>query len=116
MPPDESTAALLWDMHDAASAVQRFAAGRTMEQYLADELLQAAVERKIEIIGEAARKVPRDFQQAHPEIPWVKIAGQRHVLAHDYGRIEHDRLWNVVAVHIPELIKLLEPLLGPDSE
>lgn len=87
-----------------------------MEQYLADELLQAAVERKIEIIGEAARKVPRDFQQAHPEIPWAKIAGQRHVLAHDYGRIEHDRLWNVVTVHIPDLIKLLEPLLGPAAE
>jgi uncharacterized protein with HEPN domain len=116
MQPDEPTSALLWDMHDAASAVRKFAAGRTMEQYLADELLQAAVERKIEIIGEAARKVARDFQQAHPEIPWAKIAGQRHVLAHDYGRIEHDRLWNVVTVHIPELITQLECLLQTGAD
>jgi uncharacterized protein with HEPN domain len=79
--PSEADSAFLWDMLRAARAVGRFIAGRTRESYLADEVLQAAVERKIEIIGEAARKVSTAFQAAHPEIPWSKIQGQRHVLA-----------------------------------
>ena len=116
MQADDPDAALLWDMVDAARAVQRFVAGRTFDEYLADEILQAAVERKIEIVGEAARRVSTDFQKAHAEIPWSKIMAQRHVLAHDYGRILHDRIWRVATVHIAELVTLLAPLIPPPPE
>ena len=116
MPPDERDAAYLWDMIEAASAVERFVASLGPGQYLRDEIAQAAVERKIEIIGEAARKVSAPFQQAHPEIPWARIAAQRHVLAHDYGRIEHDRIWEVATVHLPVLSVQLRQLLPPDAE
>jgi uncharacterized protein with HEPN domain len=112
MPPSEEDAAYLWDMLEAARAVARFIAGRAREQYLADEVLQAAIERKIEIVGDAARNVSDPFQKAHPEIPWSKIMGQRHVLAHDYGRIEHDRIWSVVSQHLPALVPQLESLLA----
>jgi uncharacterized protein with HEPN domain len=95
--------------------VQRFVAAVGRAAYLNDEMIQAAVERKIEIIGEAARKVSAIFQQAHPEVPWTKITAQRHVLAHDYGRIEHDRVWEVATVHIPSLIVQIERLLPPDA-
>lgn len=44
------------------------------------------------------------------------MMGQRHVLAHDYGKIEHDRVWNVVAVHIPQLIAALETMIPPSNE
>jgi uncharacterized protein with HEPN domain len=111
MLPDETDAGYLWDMLQAARAVQRFVAAVGRTAYLNDEMIQAAVERKIEIIGEAGRKLSDPFRQAHSEVPWAKIAGQRHVLAHDYGRIEHDRLWEVATVHIPALITQLEGLL-----
>jgi uncharacterized protein with HEPN domain len=88
----EQDAGYLWDMLTAAKAVRQFVGDRELADYLAEELLQAAVERKIEIIGEAANKVSAQLQQEHPEIPWSKIVRQRNVLAHDYGRIEHDRL------------------------
>src|SRR6266446_1271458 len=113
--PSEADAAGNWDMLRAARAVGRFVMGRTRESYLADEILQAAVERKIEIIGEAARKVSSTFQAAHPEIPWSKIRGQRHVLAHDYGDIEHDRLWDVATIHAQALAAQIELLLPPAS-
>ncbi|MGH7200807.1 MAG: HepT-like ribonuclease domain-containing protein [Planctomycetaceae bacterium] len=121
MPPDETDAAYLWDMLQAAREVQVFVAGRTQEDYVLDRLLQAAVERKIEIIGEAARRISSGFQAAHPAIPWRPIMAQRHVLAHDYGQIDHERIWRVVSVHIPELIDLLVPLIPaeppePDSD
>ena len=115
MSPTEQDAAYLWDMLAAAQAVQRFVGSRDLTSYLSDDLLQAAIERKIEIIGEAAGKVSTDFQEAHPEVPWSKIMRQRNVLAHDYGRIEHDRLWTVINDHIPELILDLQCLLPPEE-
>jgi len=69
MSPDRDDLAYLWDMLTAARAVVSFVQGRTLEDYLGDLLLRSAVERQVEIIGEAARRVSREFQDAHPEIP-----------------------------------------------
>jgi uncharacterized protein with HEPN domain len=113
MPP-KTDSACLWDMLEAARTVLSMTAGVTYEQYLSNRMMQLAVERAIEIIGEAARNVSEEFQQAHPNIPWRPIVAQRHVLAHEYGAIEQERIWRVVTVHIPELIALLRPLLPPD--
>jgi len=69
-----------------------------------------AVERALEVIGEAARHVSPAYRQAHPEIPWRGIIAQRNILAHEYGEIKQERLWVVVTERIPELIALLEKL------
>lgn len=111
MRPDERDAAYVWDMVDAARMVRQIVAALTIEDYLQRRTIQLAIERSVEIIGEAARKISDDFRNAHPEIPWKKIIAQRHVLAHEYGEIRQDRMWRVATVHIPELIVQLEPLL-----
>ncbi len=111
MPPDRDDNASLWDMLTAAKAVVGFVQGRTLVEYVTDLMLRSAVERQIEIIGEAARRISKELQDAHPEIPWRPIQAQRHVLAHEYGEINHDRIWRVATVHIPELIGQLEPLI-----
>ena len=114
MPPEKSDLSYLWDMLDAAHAVVQFVAGRTFEQYVLDRMLRGAVERHVEIIGEAARKVSQAFRDAHSEIPWKGIIVQRHVLAHQYGEIQDDLIWKVATVHIPELVRALRPLVPPD--
>lgn len=119
MQPEQGDAAYLWDMLDAAQAVSRFVAGRSFHDYTTDRMVRSAVERQIEIIGEAARRVSTAFRTAHSEIPWRRIVGQRHVLAHDYAEIKHERLWRVATVSIPDLIARLEPLSPtppPDPE
>jgi uncharacterized protein with HEPN domain len=108
MRPESSDVSYLWDMLDASMAIRQFLVGRTFDDYDTDRLLRGAVERHIEIIGEAARNVSTDFRARHPRI---KIIAQRHVLAHEYGEVKHERIWSVATVHIPELIKLLEPLI-----
>jgi uncharacterized protein with HEPN domain len=113
MPREPDDASLLWDMLDAATKIRQFVSGKTNDEYGADELLQAGVERKLEIIGEAARKVSPGFQQEHPEVPWRGIISQRHFLAHEYGEVRHEKLWHVATVRIPELIALLTPFLRP---
>jgi uncharacterized protein with HEPN domain len=113
MPADKDDRAYLWDMLTACQAVVSFVNSKTLDDYLADLLLRSAVERQVEVIGEAARRVSQDFQDAHPEIPWRPITAQRHVLAHDYGEIKHDRIWRVATEHIPALIPQLESLIPP---
>lgn len=103
-------AAFLWDMLDAARSIVTMTAGMTFVQYQQDRRTRRAVEREVEIIGEAARKVSDDFQRNHPDIPWRKIIAQRHKLAHEYGEIQDEILWRVAAMHVPMLLKQLEIL------
>ncbi|RJP36418.1 MAG: DUF86 domain-containing protein [Phycisphaerales bacterium] len=113
MPPERDDGAYIWDMLNAARAVSQFVAGRTIQDYAANLMLRSAVERQIEIIGEAARRVSTAFRAAHPQIPWRRIVGQRHVLDHDYAEIRHERLWRVAVDSIPDLIVELERLVPP---
>ena len=69
MPPDVKDMARLWDMLDAARAAVEFTTGRRYEDFLADRMLRAAVERSLEIIGEAARRVSQPIRDQSPEIP-----------------------------------------------
>jgi len=113
VPPERDDASLLWDMLEAARKVSQFVAGKTFHEYAQDEILQAAVERKLEIIGEAARSVSGDFQRDHPEVPRRGIIGQRHFLAHEYGEVRQEKLWRVATVRVPELIERLDKLTAP---
>lgn len=115
MRPEERDAGLLWDMLDAAPAVCDFTAGVGLDAYTADRRLQFAVERGLEIVGEAARHVSEEFTGAHPEIPWRRIVGQRHLLAHEYGEIDPERVWRVATERLPELIAALERLVPEDG-
>jgi len=113
MQPPSRDAAFLWDMLRSARDVEQVVAGLRRDEYLQERVRQLAAERAVEVLGEAARQVSDAFQQAHPEIPWRPIIAQRHVLAHDYGRIDHERIWEVATVHVPELITRLLPLIPP---
>lgn len=106
-------AAWLLDMLLAAKAVQLFVAGKTLADYVDDLLLRSAVERQIEIIGEAVRGLSESFKGAHPEIPWRAIMAQRHRLAHEYGEIDNALIWKVATVHVIALIEQIEPLVPP---
>lgn len=116
MPPEDRDAAYVWDMLDAARTIQSFTIGVSLDDYLHDRKLQLAVERAIEIIGEAARLISPGLKAEHLDIPWSQIVAQRNVLAHEYGEIKQDRIWRVATGRIPELIGQLEPLLPPTPE
>src|SRR5438067_2023412 len=113
MPRELDDGALLLDMLDAAKEVSGYVMGRTREEYESNGMLRRSVERVVEIIGEAARGVSATFRTAHPEVPWQQISATRHILAHEYGRIDNEIMWRIVTVHVPELIRLLTPLVPP---
>lgn len=111
MQPEQRDAAYLWDMLDAAQMVEQLSGDLNFIQYSDDRRTQLAVERSLEIIGEAAGKVSTSFRNAHPEIPWRQIIGQRNVLIHEYGEIKQERIWKVVRENIPILIEQLKPFV-----
>ena len=103
--------AYLLDMLLAARKVMKYAQGVDFERFDQDEVLQDAIMRRIQIIGEAARKVSEEFKEAHPEIPWYEISGMRNKLVHEYFRVIPEKVWEAVAKDIPALIDLIEPLV-----
>ncbi len=114
MRPEERDKAYLWDMLDAALAVEEFVRGKTYADYLSNRMLRGAVERNVEIVGEAARRVSEETRQTRPEIPWRAIVGQRNVLAHEYDEVLHESMWGIATRRIPELIAMLRSIL-PDE-
>lgn len=113
MQPEERDAAYLWDMLQAAREVQTMLEDHDLASFLGSRVLLRAVERSVEIIGEAAGRVSQPFRTAHPEIPWRMIIGQRNILAHEYGQIDHELLYKTAVEDVPKLIRQIEALLPP---
>jgi len=116
MQPEQRDASYLWDMLEAAQRVIEFTLGVTLPEYSGSPMLHLAVERALEILGEAANRVSPSFQQAHSEIPWRRIVAQRNVLVHEYGDIEHALIWDLVQRQIPILAEQLQSLVPPPPE
>ena len=116
MPPEERDPASLWDMLKAAREAVEFTKDLSLERFLVDSLTRSAVERKLEIIGEAGRRISAVFRAAHPEIPWKDIIGLRNVISHDYDSVDYPRIFDIAIRQLPELIGMLEPLVPPPPE
>jgi uncharacterized protein with HEPN domain len=99
-------------MLNAARLARGLLEGVSREAYLRERMRQLALERALELLGEAARRVSAAFQSAHPEIDWRRIVGQRNVLAHEYGAIDQERLYRTGIENLPRLIALLERILA----
>lgn len=79
--------------------------------FRADEMLQVWVVHHLQIIGEAARKLPDDVRQRAPSIPWKEIVGMRHYLVHEYFRVDTETTWNVVQNELDDLRAGIQALL-----
>jgi len=83
----------------------------TFDAFLADETLRRAFVRSLEIIGEAAKKVPEDFRQAHRDVEWRAMAGMRDRLIHAYFGVDFELVWDVVRNRVPELRRQIASIL-----
>ena len=84
------------DILEAIRRIELYVAGESREAFLGTPMLQDAVVRNLEIIGEVAKRLPPDLLRRAPEIDWRKVAGLRDVLIHDYATVDLEIVWDVV--------------------
>jgi len=88
---------------EAIDGIETSARGKTLEDLGADWLLRHGIQRGVEIVSEAARRIPPELQATRPEIPWEQVMGVGNVLRHEYHRVSDTVIWNVVQVYLPPL-------------
>jgi uncharacterized protein with HEPN domain len=99
------------DMLNSAEKALAFVTGMKYDEFATDEKTQFAVVRAIEIIGEAAKKVPQDVKEMYAEIQWREISGTRDKLIHDYVGVNLAVVWRTLQEDLPTLIDQLRNLL-----
>ncbi|MCX9084965.1 MAG: DUF86 domain-containing protein [Candidatus Methanoperedens sp.] len=91
------------DIFTAIEKVERFTQGMDLEEFVEDEKTVFAVVRALEIIGEAAKKIPVQVRDRYQDVPWQEMAGIRDKLIHEYFGVKLEVVWNTVEKDLPEL-------------
>ena len=99
------------DMIGFCERVRGYTDGLDQAAFVASPMPYDATLRNLELIGEAATKVPESVREAHPEIPWRTIIGSRNRLIHGYLGINNDIVWDIVCNDVPALLPALRSLL-----
>ena len=99
------------DMLESSQKALEFVAGLDYAQFSADDKTSYAVVRALEIVGEAAKKIPLDVRESYVEIPWREIAGTRDKLIHEYFGVNLRVVWRTIQEDLPPLIEQLQTLL-----
>ena len=102
----------LFDILEAARLALSYIEDKSLDTFLKDTQCQDAVIRRLEIIGEASRRLSDETRQTLPEIPWREIIGMRNMLIHDYDDIDMKIVWDTVSEHLEPLIKVLDKVVS----
>ena len=115
MRPEDRDSASLWDMLEAARAVVRILGECTAGEFTGEsgDVVRSAVERTLEVLGEAARRMSEGFQERHPEVPWKDLVGLRNVISHQYEKVDYGEIYRICRERIPMLVEQLSPLVPP---
>jgi uncharacterized protein with HEPN domain len=99
-------------IRDAIAIIERRVAGKTLDDLVADDVLRDALERRIEIISEASRRLPEDMKARHPEVPWHNVAGIGNILRHEYYSVNLDIIWRIATQDLRPLAAAVDALLA----
>jgi len=96
---------------ESIGEIEKYTKNISKKRFFDSVMIQDAVVRRLEIIGEAVKNLPTSFKNRYPKIPWKKIAGTRDILIHEYFGVNVDLVWKIVNKNIPQLKKQISKLL-----
>ncbi len=99
------------DILIAIEKIENYKKGISDKEFVEEDLVIDAIIRNLEIIGEAAKKIPIDIKRKYPKIEWKKISGLRNILIHEYFGIDLEIVWDIIANKIPELKMSIKDIL-----
>jgi uncharacterized protein with HEPN domain/predicted nucleotidyltransferase len=99
------------DILDSITKIEAYTQDLSQNDFFQNSQAQDAVVRRLEIIGEAVKNLPRDFRLKFPDVPWQKIAGMRDVLIHGYFGVDLNRVWQVIEQDLPDLKRRVSQML-----
>lgn len=102
----------LRDIMDWMENTQTFVDGVDRQEFMGDLKTRSAVERAVEIIGEASKHIPEDLRRQFPDVPWQGMAGMRDRVSHAYFGVDYDVLWQTVTEEIPPLLLRLKEIVS----
>jgi|SRR5947209_6815907 uncharacterized protein with HEPN domain len=102
----------LLDIREEIGGIRALVRDVTAETFAANWAMKRAVQHALLIIAEAAKHIPADAKEAHPEVPWRQIHGLGNLLRHEYQRIDSDVLWLVITEHIDSLDEAVAAMLN----
>lgn len=105
----------LIDIAEAIQLILQYVQNVDFDDLTANQEKQDAILRRITIIGEATKRLSRDFREQHPGIPWKNIAGMRDMITHDYDEIDLDEVWTVIHENLPELLQYIDPMISMED-
>jgi uncharacterized protein with HEPN domain len=110
--PERDPDLLIEDMRAAIHKIERYTSGMDQAMFQQDEKTVDAVVRNLEIIGEAARRIPAEFASRHANVPWRQVSGLRNRIVHDYFGLDLEIIWQVIRHDLPQLENQLAGLAG----
>ncbi|MBI5874432.1 MAG: DUF86 domain-containing protein [Deltaproteobacteria bacterium] len=101
----------LQDILTAAMEVKEFTTGMNYDEFIEDKKTVNAVIRSLEVLGEAAKRIPYEVRRKYPDVPWKRMAGMRDKLIHEYFGVDLEKVWLVVKEELPPLEPIIEQIL-----
>ena len=101
----------LMHIRDSLREVQTFIRGESYESFLKNRMVQNAVMRSFEVVGEAARLISSELRESHPEVPWRLMSDFRNKLIHDYFGLDLEVIWRTATEDTPVLLQQIDQLI-----
>lgn len=103
--------AFIEEIVESISKIERYTEGLNFEKFQNNEMVIDAVLRNLEVIGEAARRIPDEVRNKHKDIPWKRMIGLRNIVIHEYFGVDLSIIWKIATENLPQTKSLISGLL-----
>ena len=106
----------LHEIVESIEKIQRYIKGLSYDEFCESEIVIDAVLRNLEVIGEAGTKVPKEVQEAYPQVPWRLMKGMRNILIHEYFGVDLEIVWKTIQESLPDLQVTIQKALSEQAK